>query len=104
MELGSISAIKYAVIPGAKISGFAGMGQGEKVDGISSETLGSSGASIAFGNSISGQIVLNLAGACPYFDGIGVPTNVNMNDLTTMAITNLIYTYEVAVRRSYQAM
>lgn len=103
MELSSISALKSAMIPGAKITGFAGIGAGGKVDGAQSEPSGTNGASIVFGNSISGQIVLTLAGACPYFNDIGNRTNVNINDLAKTVIANLIYTHELAVRRSYTA-
>lgn len=103
IELSNISALKSAMIPGAKITGFAGMGMGEKVDGVQSAPSGTHGASIVFGNSISGQIVLTLAGACPYFNGIGDRSNVNINDLAKTVVANLIYTHELAVRRSYTA-
>lgn len=103
IELANISALKSALIPGAKVTGFAGMGRGDKVASAQIEPSGNNGASIVFGNSISGQIVLTLAGACPYFDGIGDRTSVNINDLTKTVVANLIYTYELAVRRSYTA-
>lgn len=102
-KLGSISAIRSAIILGAKPSGSLGMGKGNKVTGPQLEPSAPGQASVLFGNSASGQIVLTLAGACPYFDGINDPIDRNVNGLANHILANLVYTYEVMVRRGYTA-
>jgi hypothetical protein len=102
-DLGSIPAIKSSSIPGARHTGFAGMGNGQEVIGAQLEASAPTQATVIFGNSVSGQIVLTLVGACPYFDDIEDRTNVDIDDLTATMVNNLVYTYELAVRRSYTA-
>lgn len=102
-NLGNVSAIRSAIILGAKPSGSLGMGKGNKVIGPQLEPSAPGQASVLFGNSASGQIVLTLAGACPYFDGINDPIDRNVNGLANHILANLVYTYEVMVRRGYTA-
>lgn len=102
-ELSNIPAIKYAAIPGAKNSGFSGMGSGGKIETAQSSPSPYNQANIIFGDGISGQIVLTLAGACPYFDGIDERSNVDLNELSQLITANLIYSFEIATRRSYTA-
>jgi hypothetical protein len=102
-ELGSIPAIKSSSIPGARHTGFSGMANGQEVVGAQLEASAPTQASVVFGNSVSGQIVLTLIGACPYFHNTEDRTSVDIDDLTATMVTNLVYTYELAVRRSYIA-
>jgi hypothetical protein len=97
-----ITAVKSAFFPGARPTGFAGMGKGEKVNALQTEASNTHSSPI-FGNSLSGQVVLTLAGACPYFSGIEERTSLNVDDLASTMIANLIYTYELATKRSYTA-
>jgi hypothetical protein len=98
-----ITSLKYAVVPGAKPSGFAGMGSGEKISGVQIDPSGRTEGSAVFGSSVSGQIVLTLAGACPYFEGIEERTELDADELYTHMMANLVYTYEVVARRGYTA-
>lgn len=54
--IGNNPAVKSAVIPGAKATGFLGMPNGQTVSGPQVSPTEISGSSITFGNSISGQI------------------------------------------------
>lgn len=101
--LPSITGLKSALIPGARPTGFAGMGAGQKVNGPQLEPSLPTQASITFGNGVSGQIALTLAGACPYFDGIDDRTSININELTSYMTANLVYSFDVAARRAYVA-
>ncbi len=103
IELATIPAIKSAIIPGAKATGFAGMGNGDKAAGLQLQPSSPTQASVAFGDSVSGQIVLTLLGACPFFNGIETRTNISFDKLTVYMVPNLIYSYEVAARRGYTA-
>ena len=102
-EISTLTAIKSAIIPGAKPTGFMGMGSGGKVDGTQLSPSYPTQASITFGNGVSGQIVLTLAGACPYFDGIDNRTSIDINELTKNMTANLVYSFELAARRAYTA-
>jgi hypothetical protein len=102
-EFGTIPAIKSAIIPGAKATGFLGMPKGQKVSDAQIFPSDSSGSSVLFSNSVSGQITFTLAGACPYFDGINERSNIPFSELSATTISNLIYSYEIGVRRSYTA-
>ncbi len=102
-EVGSISALKSALIPGAKPTGYSGLGKGEKVVEAQSQPSSSTEANSIFGNSIAGQIVLSLVGACPYFQDMNNKTSLNFNELTNHMTANLIYSYEVAALRGYSA-
>jgi hypothetical protein len=81
----------------------AGMGEGQQVK-RAQPNASTAAASINFGDSASGQIVLNLAGACPYFNGIEERTSINIDELTAYMDTRLTYTYELAARRGYSAI
>jgi len=102
-ELFDIPGVKSAVIPGAKPTGFRGIGSGESVKKAQLEASIDNTASVVFGNGISGQIVLNLMGACPYFDGMEQYKKIDNSELTKYMIANLTYTFEVAARRAYTA-
>lgn len=98
-----IPGLKSATIPGARTTGFLGMGSGEKITGIQTQPSDSGQSAIAFGDSVAGQIVLTLAGACPYFDGIEERNWIDSNELAKNVTANLIYTYDMAARRGYTA-
>jgi hypothetical protein len=102
MEIG-ISALKSAIIPGARKTGFAGMGAGETVALTQTQSSPLEQAAITFGDSMAGQIVLTLAGACPYFDGVENRNSINSQELANNITANLIYTYDMAARRGYIA-
>lgn len=100
----SITSLKSARIIGAKPTGFAGMGTGKAVAGAqTTASVPSSETSLLFSNSISGQIVLTLAGACPYVATMNDGSYKDISGLTSHMLANLVYTYEVAARRSYTA-
>jgi hypothetical protein len=99
----TLSAITSAIIPGAKISGFGGIGTGEKVDGASLLPSSLNEGGIAFGDSISGEIKLSLVGACPYVDEIEKNNKIDSRRLSAYMTANLIYSYEMAARRGYTA-
>jgi hypothetical protein len=102
-SIANIPAIKAAVIPGLKPSGIAGMPDGNSVNGPQLKPSNSSVPSTVFGNSLSGQIVLTLAGACAYFQNLENRSSAPLRELNSIAVSNLIYSYEVAARRSYEA-
>ncbi len=102
-NLTSMSGLKSAAIPGANPAGFSGMGNGKKVDGPQFSASAGDTASIVFGTSVSGQIVLNLMGACPYFDDIDDRNDNNGNELSNYLVANLVYSWESAIRRGYTA-
>lgn len=60
---------------------------------------------IGFGSSVSGQIVLSLAGSCPYYENglFENKTEISAKDLVAHMSPNLEYTYEIAARRGYTA-
>ncbi len=99
----SVSSLKSAVIVGAKATGFAGIGTGQKVAGPQTVASAPTEASAVFGNSVSGQIVLTLAGACPYLGSIDDEGKKDISGLTSHMLARLVYNYEVVVRRSYTA-
>lgn len=102
-ELGSMSGLKSAAIPGIKPAGFSGIGKGAKVEGAQLSPSNFDTGKLVFGSSVSGQIILNLMGACPYFENVGDNSNVDTSGLSKYIVVNLIYDYEVAVRRGYTA-
>lgn len=99
----TLSGLKSATIPGGKPSGFSGMGNGQKVEGAALQPSPPKEASIAFGDSVSGQIVLSLVGACPYLSADTASNRIDSDKLAAHMVANLIYTYEVASHRGYTA-
>ena len=66
---------------------------------------GSDGAAL-FGGIASGQVVLSLAGACPFYDKDGRRMKVeklNAKSLSPYFNAKVDYTYHLAVHRAYQA-
>jgi hypothetical protein len=102
-NVSELTSLVTAHIPGAKRSGIAGIAKGQKVTNVQIYPSIDEGASIIFSNSIAGQIVLNLLGACPYFDGIHDRTSIDPSELANHMIANLAYSYELAARRGYNA-
>lgn len=96
-----IPALRWSRIPGdnpIETSGIKSLDQ--KPSSSDQDQL----ASVVFGNSISAQIGLTLAGACPYFTDMNtVDRNVNAQELTAHMVANAGYTYELQARRSYHA-
>ena len=79
------------------------MGEGNKVEGAQLQPSSNQQTSTIFGNSLGGQVMLSLAGACQYFDESTERLNIEAKKLSATMVTNVIYTYELAARRSYQA-
>jgi hypothetical protein len=96
-----LSALISASIPGAKNSGITGIGRGQKVSSTQTEPSLENQASLVFGNSVAANMVFNLLGACPYFEGINERTELDLNELSNHISANLVYTYEIAARRGY---
>lgn len=99
----TLSGLISATIPGGTPSGFSGMGKGQKVEGAALQPSPPTEATIAFGDSISGQIVLSLVGACPYLSTDTASNRIDSETLATHMVANLIYKYEVASHRGYIA-
>ena len=58
-----------------------------------------------FGASLSGNMILSLSGACPYYDSSSqkMPKSLSEDNLTAYLQANLQYTYSLQAFRSYKA-
>lgn len=98
----SVSSLLSSNIIGLKPTGLAGMGNGEKVAEAQTTPSSPTNASLIFSNSMGGQVVLTLAGACPYM-GRRDDQHYDIGGITSHMIANLVYFYELVTRRSYTA-
>ncbi len=102
----TVPALLAAAIPGVKPMGATHFPTGERLAATGSgaaEGPGEMGAPfIGFSNGVSGQIVLSLNGACPYFDSpTGAPSNIDAQNLTAHLVVNMQYAFDVQAKRSY---
>lgn len=102
----TIPALLSAAIPGVRPMGAANFPAGGKIEASGSGTAESQGEIgqkfLGFQDAVSGQIVLSLNGACPYFDSpTGAPTNVDAQNLAAHLVVNMQYTYDIQSKRSY---
>jgi hypothetical protein len=57
-----------------------------------------------FGDSVSAQVNVSLMGACPFYPtGLAGGVQGDLNDLTAEVAMNAFYSYDLAVRRGYEA-
>lgn len=102
-QLVEIPAVIRSSIPGMRSAGLDGI---EESTGpvVGGQTNFSPPASIDFSNSVSGQIVLSLVGACPYFSGPNARRDgIDFSELAAHMVANTTYTYEVGATRGYTA-
>jgi hypothetical protein len=102
-EATELPAVLRSSIPGMRVSGIQGIDE-TNAPTRGDQTQPSAPASIDFSNSVSGQIVLSLVGACPYFEGpYSARTGINFQELAAYLVANVTYQYEAFVKRGYVA-
>jgi hypothetical protein len=102
-EHAEIPAILRSSIPGMRVTGIKGIAEADAPTKAEQTQL-STPASVDFSNSVSGQIVLSLVGACPYFESAyATRTGINLQELAAYLVANVTYQYEAFARRGYEA-
>lgn len=106
----SLPAVLEASLPGARARGPLRLptGLGAIRLGTEAPVSGLSERTIGFGTSLSGQVILSLLGACPYFpQGVdtspGAQSEIDLDQLSANMVANVEYSYELKARRGYTA-
>ena len=72
-------------------------------DITASGTLGAKAGSVIMGDAISGQVVLNFAGACPFVKNGQMPSTIEGNSLSAYIAANFQYKFSLQSLRKYKA-
>lgn len=98
----TIPAVLSTEIPGLRPAGLQGIGKGDKVEPAATAPSPTLDGGVI--QSVSGQVVLTLNGACPFFKSPTEPAkNISMNNLAAYLVLNTTFSYEVAAKRGYKA-
>ena len=76
----------------------------ENTSGISKDgTLSASNGSVIMGDAITGQIVLNFAGACPFIKNGQMPGDLSQSEIDAYLASNFQYKFSLQGLRKYTA-
>lgn len=107
-NVSSLPAVLEAALPGSTAAGPSKLPQEAGTVDPNSDLTNATLAerSVGFGTSLSGQIVLSLTGACPYFPNgvdtsVGALKEIDIDQLAAHMQANVFYTYEMKARRGY---